>query len=353
MAQILGNPMVWAAFALGIGLAIWSLSRLRQGPDIGGGLTQLQQIQAELSGKIGLLTDAQANLQRLVAEQLQGQERNLSKNMHDGLSDLKSRLAVFDAAQEKIAQLSAQVVSLQDILSNTKARGAFGEVQLQDLIADLLPSSVYAFQETLSNGTRVDCLLRLPNPPGSIAVDAKFPLDGYRALLAAKDDLARKEAERNFTAHMKKHIDDIAKKYIIAGETAESALLFLPSESVFAELHVNFDSLLQYSYQKRVWITSPSTMMALLNTVRAVLRDVQMREQAHIIQREVKILLDDVQRLEDRAQKLETHFGQTAEDLRQLRVSTDKINKRGQKIADLEVGETPEKSVISLLKVVE
>lgn len=338
MGETLYNPLLWAIFLClaGILALLWRARRTDGG---------------EISGKIALLADAQAGLQKLIAEQLQGQERNLSKNLHDSLSDLKSRMAVFDAAQEKIGQLSQHVTGLQDILSNSKARGAFGEVQLQDLISDALPSSAFSFQETLSNGTRVDCLLRLQSPPGPIGIDAKFPIDAYRAMIAAKDEAEKKLAAKNFETHIKRHIDAIASKYIIPGVTAESALLFLPSEAVFAELHANFESLLQYSYQKRVWLTSPSTMMALLNTVRAILRDSKMREEAAEIQKEVKSLLEDISRLAERMGKLGQYIGQSEDTLRQANVSMDKIARRGQRILEVELGEQVE--TVQVLRVVE
>jgi DNA recombination protein RmuC len=348
MTETILFPWLIAGFSAGISvIAMVFAWRGRAGGD-----GTANAATSELTGKIGQLADAQMQLQRVIAEQLQGQERNLSKNMDERLGDLKSRMAVFDAAQEKITQLSAQVVSLQDVLSNSKSRGAFGEVQMHDLITDVLPPSVYSFQETLSNGARVDCLLRLPNPPGPIAIDAKFPLDGWRALQAARDDGERTGAARNFTQHLKKHIDAIASKYIIAGETAESALLFLPSEAVFAELHVNFPDILQYSYQKRVWIVSPTTMMATLNTVRAILRDVKLREQAGIIQNEVRLLLEDTARLEERMTKLSQYFNQSEEMLRQMGVSAEKINRRGQKIMEIE-GDNDSVEIVSRLRAVE
>lgn len=309
----------------------------------------------EIAGKISILAEQQATLQRVLSEQFQGQERNISKNLDDRLTDLKTRMAVFDAAQEKITQLSAQVVSLQDVLSHNYTRGMFGEVQLQNLLESVLPSSAFAIQHMMPSGARVDFLLHMPYPPGPIGIDAKFPLDAYRAMKDAANDDELKLARKSFTQSIKRKIDDISQKYIVTGHTADSALMFIPSESVFAELHSNFEDLLEYSYTQRVWIVSPTTMMATLNTLRAIMRDVKMREQAGLIQKEVAALLDDVSRLSDRMTKLSGHFSQSEEALRQMGVSVDKISRRGHKIADVEtsVPEGEEPQSIAVLKVVE
>ncbi|TAH37752.1 MAG: DNA recombination protein RmuC [Alphaproteobacteria bacterium] len=310
---------------------------------------------AEISGKISLLAEQQATLQRVLSEQLQGQERNISKGLEDRLTDLKTRMAVFDAAQEKISQLSAQVVSLQDVLAHNYTRGMFGEVQLQNLLESVLPSSAFAIQHMMPSGARVDFLLHMPYPPGPIGIDAKFPLDAYRSMKDAANDDELKIARKSFTQSIKRKIDDIAQKYIVTGHTADSALMFIPSESVFAELHSNFEDLLEYSYSQRVWIVSPTTMMATLNTLRAIMRDVKMREQANLIQAEVKLLFDDIARLQDRMGKLQNYFGQSEEALRQMGVSVDKISRRGHKIVDVETSlpENQESQPIAVLKVVE
>ena len=301
-------------------------------------------------GRLSQLAEGQAAAQNQISERLQAQERALAKLLGEGmteiskrtdstLADIKERLAVIDAAQKNIGELSAQMVSLQDILANKQARGAFGEIQLRDLVQNVLPPSAYAFEQTLGNGKRVDCLLKLPNPPGSIAIDAKFPLESYRALSDAKDEAGRKQAARAFGADIMKHIRDIAEKYIVPGETAESALMFLPSEAVYAELYANFPDVVEKSYLAHVWIVSPTTLWATLHTVRAVLKDVHMREQAHVIQKEVLTMLGDVNRLDDRVGKLQDHFGLAVEDIRQIRISTDKVTKRGERIEEIEVGE--------------
>ncbi len=340
ITQIFTNPLA-IILVLAAGAVFWAVLRG-------------QKSASDIAGRINILSQQQTQLQSILSEQLQGQERNISKNIEDRLTDLKTRMAVFDAAQEKITQLSGQVVGLQDVLSHNYTRGVFGEIQLQNLLESVLPASAFTTQHVLSNGTRVDFLLHLPYPPGSIAIDAKFPLDAWRAIRASADDVSLKAAQKNFTTHVRRKIDDIAQKYIVAGQTADSALMFIPSESVFAELHTNFEDLLEYSYTKRVWIVSPTTMMATLNTVRAIMRDTKMREQAGAIQKEVAALLDDVARLAERMTKLQGHFGQTEEVLRQMGTSVDKISRRGGKIIDIDSA-VPDESTekIQVLKVVE
>jgi len=321
------------------------------------------QTQAALTGRLAQLAESQVTAQAQLSERMQAQERALAraveerlaalgKRMDDGLQqasqrqsttlhDLRERLAVIDAAQKNITELSAQVVSLQDILSNKQARGAFGEIQLNDIVSTMLPPSAYKFQAPLGDGRRVDCLLDLPNPPGAIAIDAKFPLESFHALRSARDEAERIAAGRAFATAILKHVRDIAEKYIVPGETAESALMFLPSEAIYAELHANFPDVVEKSFRAKVWIVSPTTLMATLNTVRAVLKDARMREQAGVIQKEVRTLLDDIERLDSRVTALDKHFTQAAEDIRQIRISTDKVVKRADRIEAVQLGDDP------------
>ena len=314
---------------------------------------------AEIAGRLTQMAESQAATQAQLAERLQAQERALAKAVEERLvdfskrigdrlqesatqsqttlSDLRERLAVIDKAQKNITELSTQVVGLQDILGNKQARGAFGEIQLRDIVEKVLPPSAYAFQVTLGNGKRVDCLLQLPNPPGPIAIDSKFPLESYEALCAAREEPAITVARRALAADLRKHVRDIAEKYIVPGETAESALMFLPSEAVFAEIHANFQGIVDESHRATVWIVSPTTLWATLITIRGILRDVRMREQAGLIQVEVQTLLKDVMRLDDRVGKLQSHFNQASDDVRQIRISTEKITKRGERIAEVEM----------------
>ncbi len=315
----------------------------------------------DLAGRLTQMAESQAAVQARIAEQLQSQERavtraleerlvDFSKRVGDRLQDsstrsqntlaeLRERLAVIDRAQKNITELSTKVVGLRDILSNKQARGSFGEIQLNDLVETILPPNAYEFQATLSNGRRVDCLLKLPNPPGSIAIDSKFPLESYETLRAAGDEPARAQARRALAADLRTHVQAIAARYIIPGETAESALMFLPSEAVYAEVHANFRGVVEESYRARVWIVSPTTLMATLNTVRAVLKDVRMREQAGVIQSEVGKLLEDIGRLDERVGKLQRHFEQANDDLRQIRISSEKVSRRGERIEELEFEE--------------
>jgi len=336
-----------AVVALAAAIAVFAIygSRGR-----GGAETRLAAQQAELAGRLAQMAESHAATQSQLAKTLEDRLADVAKRVGDALNeqttrsqsalgDLKERLAVIDAAQQNITKLSSQVVGLQDILSNKQARGAFGEVQLNDMVRELMPPSAYQLQATLSSGRRVDCLLTLPNPPGAIAIDAKFPLESYHALRNAKDDRERTLARRAFGNDVKKHVRDINDRYIVPGETAESALMFVPSEAVYAELQSELPEVVQESYRARVWIVSPSTLMALLTTIRAVLKDVQMREQADLIQIEVQRMLKDVIRLDERVGKLQKHFDQATDDVRQIRISTEKVGKRAEKIEELQLGD--------------
>lgn len=322
---------------------------------------KLAESQSELTGRLAQISDSQVAHQSKITELMQAQEKEVTKkveerltemmkNFGDGMEksrltqqttmgELKERLVLIDAAQKNIEELSSQVVSLQDILSNKQARGAFGEIQLADLVRSIMPPNAYSFQATIGGNKRVDCLLTLPNPPGAIAIDAKFPLESYRALVNANDENDRILARKTLASDVLKHVRDISEKYIVPGETAESALMFLPSEAVYAELHANLADVIEKSWRAKVWIVSPTTLMATLNTIRAVLKDSQMREQAHVIQREVSLMLTDVERLDSRVGKLETHFRQAEDDIKQIRVSADKLAKRGGRIEEIEVGD--------------
>ena len=321
-------------------------------------MARLVAAQAALTGRLQTMAETQATAQealtRTLNERLDIVSHRMGQNLEastkktsESLGHLATRLAVIDEAQKNLTDLSTQVVGLQDILANKQARGAFGEIQLNDIVVSALPPSAYSFQTTLSSGARADCLIRLPNPPGPIAIDAKFPLDAYHALRNATDEAGRLAAARQFRGDMTKHIKDISEKYIIPGETAESALMFLPSEAVYAELHANFTEVVTQSYRARVWIVSPTTLMATLNTVRAVLKDAQMREQAGVIQREVGKMLEDVGRLDKRVSNLLKHFGQAEGDLRDIQTSSGRIARRGERIVELEIEESDADQAVS------
>ena len=316
--------------------------------------------QSQLTGKLGALAETQerarAELTRTMSEQLGHVSKNVTDNLAatrektaKSLGDLGERLSLIDKAQQEITALSGQVVELQHILDNKQARGAFGEAQLSDIVTDGLPDSAYSFQHTLSNGKRADCLIRLPNPPGPVVVDSKFPLEAYQRLRAAENDADTRAALAQMKTDTLKHGQDIADKYILPGETADAALMFLPSESIFSELHLRLPDVVEKCRALRVYPVSPNTMSLTLNTVRAIMRDVKMREQAGLIQKEVHTLLDDVGRLNDRVAKLRTHFEQADKDIEQIETSSRKITSRGEKITSLEVADGGEEAQDRLL----
>ena len=344
--------LLFAAFTLVV-LAIYVIAR-RGGSDeqnrsLSETAEKLVTAQAELAGRISQLTENQAAEQKLLDERLADVTRRVGESLEKSsqkaqtsMTEMKERLAVINAAQKNITELSGQVEGLQNILANKQTRGAFGEIRLNDLVKDALPPSAYDLQVTLSNGKRVDCLIQLPNPPGSISIDAKFPLESYRALREAGDDAARKIAARSFGTDIKNHLRDIAEKYILPGETAETALMFLPSEAVYGEIHANFPEIVEMSFRARVLIVSPSTLWATLNTVRAVLKDVEMREQAGAIQKEVHILLEDIVRLDKRVGSLRKHFDLAEKDICEINTSTGKITRRGEVILSEDLSESEE-----------
>jgi DNA recombination protein RmuC len=352
--------IVTVLIALLVAAAILLLSKRRgSGVDdaVARAVTQLDANQRELGGRIAQLAEESRSSQATLAKTLDERLDKVSKRVGDSLeltaektaktmTDLQTRLAIIDEAQKNITKLSTEVVSLQDILSNKQARGTFGEIQLNDLVRNALPPSAYQFQATLSNGRRVDCLIRLPNPPGPIAIDAKFPLESYRMLRAAKDDAERIQAGRAFSADILKHVKAIAERYIVGGETAESALMFLPAEAVYAELHANFSDVVDKSHRERVWIVSPTTLMATLHTVRAVLKDAQMREQAGVIQREMMALIQDVARLDSRVLNLRRHFDQANEDIREITISAGKITSRAERIEEVQLEEASDETPV-------
>ena len=302
-------------------------------------IERLAAMQSEQAGRL-LQTQSGVNerLDAMVKRLGDGLAEQTDKTGHT-LKQLHERLAVIDTAQKNLTSLSEQVVGLQDILSNKQARGAFGEIQLQDLVSAALPAQAYELQCTLSTRVRADCLLKLPNPPGAIVIDAKFPLESYNQLRMAKDETAKVQASRAFSADVITHVKAIQEKYIIPGETAESALMFLPSEAVYAELHANFRNVIEESFKRRVWIVSPTTLMATLTTVRAVLKDSRMREQAGVIQTEVMNLLKDVERLDKRVGSLQDHFRMANKDIEEISTSTGKIISRGGKIEMVQLGD--------------
>ena len=319
---------------------------------------------AELRGQLSQMVQASNQQQQTLASQLSDQSSRMEQTLsgfrqqlgqslqqqtqstHDNLTKLSERLAVIDTANNQISELTGQVTQLHNILANKTERGAFGEVQLENLIKTVLPPNAYAFQVTLPNQKRADCVLKLPNPPGDIVIDSKFPLEAWHSLQNAETKAEQQAARKQLAIAVRGHVKDIQEKYIVAGTTAESACLFLPSEAVYAELHANMPDVIEASYKARVWIVSPTTMMATLNTVRAVLRDARMREQTAIIQAEMLKLLEDVSRLDTRVDNLNRHFSQAQKDVTEIQTSTTRITKRSHKITELDVSDDEDISVI-------
>ena len=301
-----------------------------------GGLTSVSEAQAQQQAKTIQLMEKRL---QAVTESLNQNLTSSARNTAQSLGELQQRLKTIDKAQENITKLSGDVLSLQDILSNKQTRGAFGEIQLNDIVSKALPSDSYSFQHTLSNGRRADCLIHLPNPPGPIVIDSKFPLEPYERLRAAKTESDLAAAARELRAAIKGHIKAISERYIIEGETADGALMFLPSEAVYAELHANFTEIVREGFAARVWIVSPTTCMATLNTMRAVLKDARMREQAGAIRKELGELYKDVERLSERVGNLDRHFGQAAKDIEEIKISSDKAGKRARRLDNFDFEE--------------
>ncbi|MFV0512207.1 MAG: DNA recombination protein RmuC [Jhaorihella sp.] len=306
-----------------------------------------QQMNDRLADNAMKTARALSDMQARMNETLHGQTRQTATS----LTRLQERLATIDKAQDNIARLSGDVLSLQDILSNKQTRGAFGEIQLNDIVSKALPGDAYAMQATLGNGRRADCLIRLPGPPGAIVIDSKFPLEAYEALRRAEDQSAAHQAAQAMRRAVRAHIRAISERYIVEGETADGALMFLPSEAVYAELHANFPDLVREGFAARVWIVSPTTCMATLNTMRAILKDARMREQAGAIRKMLRHLHRDVELVLERAAKLETHFDQARRDVEGLSTAAERAGRRAAQLDNLDFEElAPERSagIVSL-----
>lgn len=302
----------------------------------------------ELGKRVDALT--QNTDQKL--KEISGQvERRLSEGFEKTtatFTDVLKRLALIDEAQKKITELSVNVVSLQEVLADKRSRGAFGEVQLAQLVRNVMPENSFSLQHTLSNGNRVDCMLFLPQPTGNIAIDSKFPLETFRHMANIHlGEADRVQAERQFRQDIKKHIKDIASKYIIAGETSDGAVMFIPAEAVFAEIHAHYYDLVEEAQRLRVWMVSPTTLMAILTTARAVLKDSATRQQVHIIQEHLGVLAKDFERFGERMDKLATHISQANKDVEDVHKSAKKISSRFEKIEKVEVlGEAPARLLV-------
>jgi len=297
---------------------------------------------ARLEAMVGLLAKGQSQLQHAVNERLDSVSHRLGdslektkQNTAENLQKLHERLAVIDSAQKNITELATQVTSLQGVLANKQERGAFGQGRMELIVRDGLPKGCYEFQYTLSNRLRPDCAVFLPDKRPLI-IDSKFPLEAISAYRDAKGEDERRQAAARVRADVTKHVADIAQKYLIAGETQDLALMFVPSESVYAELHDGFDDVVQKAFRAKVVIVSPSLLMIAIHVIQQIQKDARMREAAGRIQAEVGLLVDDVKRMSERVGKLKQHFGQVSEDVRQIAISTEKVEQRGARIADVE-----------------
>ena len=302
--------------------------------------TTLRNISQHLAAAIETLSKTtDGRLEQISGKVTERLEEGFKKT-NETFTNVMTRLAVIDEAQRKIDGLASNVVSLQELLGDKRSRGAFGEVQLEALIRNLLPPNAYTFQHTLSNGTRCDCVLMLPEPTGMVVVDSKFPLENYHRMLeAGLPESERIQAQREFRADVRRHVDSISDNYIIANETSDGAVMFVPAEAVFAEIHAYHADAVDYAMQRRVWIVSPTTMMAVLNTARAVLKDVETRRQVHIIKDELSKLGREFGRFDQRMRKLADHIRQANEDAQNVRITSEKISRRFSQIERVELDE--------------
>ncbi|MGG6893419.1 MULTISPECIES: DNA recombination protein RmuC [Rhizobium] len=310
-------------------------------------MAALLRSQAEMQGRLATMAEVfgsrQAELNQAIGQRLDGMSQRVTatigeqtRSTHENLRRLQERLAVIDAAQTNIQSLAKDVVGLQAILSNKQTRGAFGQARMETIVADGLPMGAYAFQPTLSNGSRPDCTIRMPNGSPPLVIDAKFPLEAWNAIRSAASPEHGKIAAQQFRRDLELHIRDIAEKYLIPSETQDTAFLFVPSESIFAEIHENFEAIVQKAQRARIVIVSPSLLMLSIQVIQAVLKDQRMREQAHVIQSEVAHLMEDLSRLDERVRKLQGHFAMAQKDVDTIVTSADKLARRGERIEALE-----------------
>ena len=355
MFLVLGLAMVVLLGWLGIGSFRMSRERMLEAASqierqrqLDEQMAALQRLQAEAAGRMQTMTESfgqrQGDLARLFTERLDSLQNRVGdglkenvKETTENLSKLNERLAVIDAAQKNLTSLTSEVLTLKDVLSNKQTRGAFGQGRMEAVIRDALPPNSYEFQATLPGGKRPDCIIRLPNDPRPLVIDAKFPLESVTAFREAQNDEAKKLAMVRVRGDIGTHLKDIADKYIVRGVTQEIAVMFVPSESIYADLHEFFDDVIQKAQRARIMIVSPSLLMMAVQMLQVIVRDSQMREQAHLVQMEVGKILDDVNRLRDRVTKLDTHFRQAQEDIVHITTSADKVARRGEKITSMEL----------------
>lgn len=364
---LLERPVSWAEAAFGFAgltlvllvlalLSSWRGSRRREleaalaaerAREMDDKVAEMNRQQAELMGRMQtmaeILSTRQGDLARIMAERMDGLRQQVGAGLeqnvrqtNESLGKLQERLAVIDNAQKNLTELTGEVVTLKDVLANKQARGAYGQGRMEAIIRDGLPAAFFAFQPTLSTGKRPDCLVTLPGDGRGLVIDAKFPLESFTMLREARGDEARKQASARVRADVGQHVKDIAERYFLPGETQDMALLFVPSESIYADLHEHFDDVIQKAHRARVMIVSPSLLALAIQLMQSLVRDARMREEARVIQSEVGKLLDDVRRLGERVDKLDNHFRQAQDDVSQIKTSAGKVTGRAEKIGALE-----------------
>ena len=346
----LAGLAVLALFALAVTLAVHMRRRRKEASAHEAQLSELK-IRVQTLAEISVTRHGE--LARAVNERLDrmthrvGTDLNeTARKTNDSIAKLNERLAVIDTAQKNLTELSTNMVSLQEILANKQARGAFGQMRMETIVKDGLPKGAYTFQATLSNGKRPDCLLHMPNASASVVIDAKFPLEGFEAFRTARSEEEKKEAARRVRIDVARHVDAMAERYFIPGETQDTAILFVPSEAIYADLCEHFSDLVQKAHRARIVICAPNLLMLAVQTMHAILKDVKMREQAHLIQREVVHLMEDTGRLRERVLDLQRHFGQANADIEKILTSSERIAARGRKIEGLEFDEAPAAATI-------
>ncbi len=364
---LLERPVSWAEAAFGFAgltllllvlalLSSWRAARRREieaamaaerAREMDDKVAEMNRQQAELSGRMQtmaeILSTRQGDLARIMAERMDGLRQQVGAGLeqnvrqtNESLGKLQERLAVIDNAQKNLTELTGEVVTLKDVLANKQARGAYGQGRMEAIIRDGLPAAFFSFQPTLSTGKRPDCLVTLPGDGRGLVIDAKFPLESFTMLREARGEEAKKQASARVRADVGQHVKDIAERYFLPGETQDMALLFVPSEAIYADLHEHFDDIIQKAHRARVMIVSPSLLALAIQLMQSLVRDARMREEAQVIQAEVGKLLDDVRRLGDRVDKLDSHFRQAQDDVAQIRTSAGKVTGRAERIGALE-----------------
>jgi DNA recombination protein RmuC len=364
---LLERPVSWAEAAFGFAgltlallllalLTSWRGSRRREmeaamaaerAREMDDKVAEMNRLQAELTGRMQtmaeILSARQGDLARIMADRMDGLRQQVGAGLEqnvrqtsESLGKLQERLAVIDSAQKNLTELTGEVVTLKDVLSNKQARGAYGQGRMEAIIRDGLPAAFFSFQPTLSSGKRPDCLVTLPGDGRGLVIDAKFPLESFTMLREARGDEAKKQASARVRGDVGQHVKDIAERYFLPGETQDMALLFVPSESIYADLHEHFDDVIQKAHRARVMIVSPSLLALAIQLMQSLVRDARMREEAQVIQSEVGKLLDDVRRLGERVDKLDNHFRQAQDDVSQIKTSAGKVTGRAERIGALE-----------------